>query len=210
MFQYCIDALETEKRKYSDDDDLYICIEDAISKLNHYYDQMSPAVGVSLFLDPQNKGKLLALMGWEESWIETSRQSFDIAYDFYSKKYRQQQPAPSIIPQKRKAVTGGYSTWQSKLVSIDAGDEEQHDDEVSQYFNTPRSKTAALQFWKVNQYKFPILSAMAKDFLAVQASSVPSERAFSAGGNLVSKRRCSMAGKTIEMTQFLKYYFRDT
>lgn len=210
MFQYCIDALETEKQKYSDDDDLYICIEDAISKLNHYYDQMSPAVGVSLYLDPQNKGKLLALMGWDESWIETSRQSFDIAYDFYSKKYRQQNPAPPIIPQKRKEVTGGYSTWQSKLVSIDAGDEEQHDDEVAQYFKTPRSKTAALEFWKVNQYKFPILSAMAKDFLAVQASSVPSERAFSAGGNLVSKRRCSMAGKTIEMTQFLKYYFRAT
>jgi hypothetical protein len=67
----------------------------------------------------------------------------------------------------------------------------------------------AMTFWKSNRYTYPILSAMARDFLAIQASSVPSERAFSAGANLVSKKRCSMTGTTIEMTQFLKYFFRD-
>jgi hypothetical protein len=66
-----------------------------------------------------------------------------------------------------------------------------------------------MTFWKFNRYSYPILSAMARDFLAIQASSVPSERAFSAGANLVSKKRCSMTGTTIEMTQFLKYFFRD-
>jgi hypothetical protein len=66
-----------------------------------------------------------------------------------------------------------------------------------------------LAFWKYNQHKYPIRSAMARDFLAVQASSVSSERAFSAGANLVSKRRCAMSGHTIELTQFLKYSFRS-
>jgi hypothetical protein len=64
-------------------------------------------------------------------------------------------------------------------------------------------------FWKYTQHQYPILSAMTRDSLAVQASSVPSERAFSAGSNLFSKRRCAMSGHTIEQTQFLKYYFRD-
>ena len=54
-------------------------------------------------------------------------------------------------------------------------------------------------------FNFPILSAMAKDYLTVQASSVPSERAFSSGTDLVTSDRCSLAGKTIEKTQFLKY-----
>jgi hypothetical protein len=48
---------------------------------------------------------------------------------------------------------------------------------------------------------------MAKDYLTVQASSVPAERAFSSGTDLVTAERCSLSGKTIEMTQFLKLNF---
>ena len=65
--------------------------------------------------------------------------------------------------------------------------------------------TDILAFWKVNELNYPILSAMAKDYLTVQASSVPAERAFSSGTDLVTPDRCSLGGKTIEMTQFLKF-----
>ena len=68
-----------------------------------------------------------------------------------------------------------------------------------------RTGTDVLQFWKANTFNFPTLAAMAKDFLTVQASSVPSERAFSSGTDLVTPTRCSMGGKVIEMTQFLKF-----
>jgi ethanolamine utilization protein EutP (predicted NTPase) len=88
---------------------------------------------------------------------------------------------------KRKEVGGGYSTWQISLVSSDGEDKSSRATEAVQYFNTPRSKTDGLEFWNENKYHFSFLSAMARDFLAVQASSVPSERAFSAGGNLVSE-----------------------
>jgi hypothetical protein len=46
---------------------------------------------------------------------------------------------------------------------------------------------------------------MAKDYLTVQASSVPAERAFSSGTDLVTPERCALGGETIEMTQFLKF-----
>lgn len=78
----------------------------------------------------------------------------------------------------------------------------------SRYFNAPRLDWGAdsvLQYWKNNQFNFPILSAMARDYLTVQASSVSSERAFSSGTDLVTADRCSLSGKTIEKTQFLKY-----
>ncbi len=45
---------------------------------------------------------------------------------------------------------------------------------------------------------------MAKEYVAVQASSVPAERAFSSGTELVTAERCSLGGETIEMTQSLK------
>ena len=64
---------------------------------------------------------------------------------------------------------------------------------------------AVLTFWKTKAFDYPVLSAMAKDYLTVQASSVPAERAFSSGADLVTPARCSMSGKTIEMSQFLKF-----
>jgi len=80
-------------------------------------------------------------------------------------------------------------------------------EEFVRYFNAPLAEvgTNTLLFWKTNQFHYPILSAMAKDYLTVQASSVASERAFSSGTDLVTADRCSLGGDTIEMTQFLKY-----
>jgi hypothetical protein len=66
-------------------------------------------------------------------------------------------------------------------------------------------ETDLLSFWKCNSVNYPILAAMAKDYLTIQSSSVSSERAFSSGTDLVTADRCSLSGKTIEMTQFLKF-----
>ena len=62
-----------------------------------------------------------------------------------------------------------------------------------------------LAFWKSNEFNYPILTAMAKDYLTVQASSVSAERAFSSGTDLVTSDRCRLEGRTVEMTQFLKF-----
>ena len=61
------------------------------------------------------------------------------------------------------------------------------------------------KFLEAKAFDYPILSAMAKDYLTVQASSVPAERAFSSGVDLVTANRLSLSGRTIEMTQFLKF-----
>jgi hypothetical protein len=51
-------------------------------------------------------------------------------------------------------------------------------------------KTDILSFWKINCFNYPILAAMAKDYLTVHASSVSSERVFSSGTDLVTPDRC--------------------
>lgn len=79
--------------------------------------------------------------------------------------------------------------------------------EYDRYLSLPMlaSNSDVFEFWKANTFSFPILAAMAKDYLTVQASSVPSERAFSSGTDLVNPNRCSMGEKVIEMIQFLKF-----
>ncbi|KAE8247504.1 hypothetical protein A4X03_0g7032, partial [Tilletia caries] len=59
------------------------------------------------------------------------------------------------------------------------------------------SPSDALTFWAANEGRFPSLAAMARDILAIPATSVPSEAAFSRGGELVTKRRNRLAGSTV-------------
>ncbi|XP_076950194.1 uncharacterized protein LOC143623098 [Bidens hawaiensis] len=46
-----------------------------------------------------------------------------------------------------------------------------------------------LAWWKGKQNEFPILSAMSRDLLSIQASTVASESVFSLSGRILSMRR---------------------
>ena len=64
-----------------------------------------------------------------------------------------------------------------------------------------------LQWWKRNSDLYPTLAKMARDFLAVQVSTVASESAFSAAGRLTDHLRSSMTAETIEALICSKDWF---
>ena len=49
-----------------------------------------------------------------------------------------------------------------------------------------------LEWWKLDCKRMPLLSAVARKYLSVCATSVLSERVFSVGGQLVSQKRNSL------------------
>jgi len=55
-----------------------------------------------------------------------------------------------------------------------------------------------LGWWKLNEHRYPRLAALARKYLCVQPSSAAVERVFSVSGNIVTKRRASLAKDTIE------------
>jgi hypothetical protein len=55
-----------------------------------------------------------------------------------------------------------------------------------------------LHYWKVNAPRFPIVSRMAKKFLAVLATSVSSEFTFSCGGRILDDYRSSSKPATVQ------------
>ena len=57
---------------------------------------------------------------------------------------------------------------------------------------------------KKQQIKYPVLSIIARDVLTVHVSTVASEAAFSAGGRVVSKKRCNLSLEAIEAVVRLK------
>ena len=55
-----------------------------------------------------------------------------------------------------------------------------------------------LKWWKRHERVLPLLSNIAKRVLAIPASSAKSERVFSTGGNVVTKKRNSLAPKKVQ------------
>ncbi|XP_045032028.1 uncharacterized protein LOC116933634 isoform X4 [Daphnia magna] len=58
--------------------------------------------------------------------------------------------------------------------------------------NSELCVTKPLEFWKVNQYRFPILSEIGRDVVSVAASSGSVERAFSVASDILTAKRSAM------------------
>ncbi|XP_011405235.1 PREDICTED: zinc finger BED domain-containing protein 1-like [Amphimedon queenslandica] len=80
--------------------------------------------------------------------------------------------------------------------------------EVDKYFKTPvlQRTEDPLNWWKENSQVFPQLAPLARKYLSLLATSVPSERLFSKAGELVSLKRNRLKPKNVNMFLFLNKY----
>jgi hypothetical protein len=85
-----------------------------------------------------------------------------------------------------------------------------HVDEVASYLALPKvhPDDCPLLWWKNNKTRFPILSKLARKYLAISASSTPSERLFSEAGNVMTIKRTQMTSNTLENLVFCKKNWR--
>lgn len=75
--------------------------------------------------------------------------------------------------------------------------------EVAMYLSEPEVAENPLLWWKLNSFWYPMLSTLGKKYLAIPATSVPSERAFSAAGHIVNKKRACLQPSSVNMVVFL-------
>ena len=82
-------------------------------------------------------------------------------------------------------------------------------DEFQLYNLLPLSPpdTDPLEFWKVNESQYPRLANMARDYLAIPSTSVPSEQCFSTSKHLITDTRNRLAGKTVRACMCLKSWW---
>ncbi|ROL48385.1 Zinc finger BED domain-containing protein 1 [Anabarilius grahami] len=64
-----------------------------------------------------------------------------------------------------------------------------------------------LTWWKSNECKYPHIAKMARCYLAVPGSSVPSERVFSTAGDIVTAKRSTLSLDNVDILVFLKKIF---
>lgn len=75
--------------------------------------------------------------------------------------------------------------------------------ELELYLKTPLNDQTYDQFWLSHQGKFPYIARVARMVLTPPATSVPSERVFSAAANQIWARRNRLAASSVEKIMFL-------
>lgn len=63
-----------------------------------------------------------------------------------------------------------------------------------------------LDWWKNNAGRYPVMAAMARDILTVQASTVASESAFSLSGRVLNEKRSRLSAQSLEVCICYKDY----
>ena len=87
----------------------------------------------------------------------------------------------SLIAQKMRTSTFGITASKSELEKY-----------LSEENEEDGSKFDIREWWKVNSSRFPVLSHLALDVLAIPISTVASESAFSTGGRILDPFRSSL------------------
>ncbi|GMF29752.1 unnamed protein product [Phytophthora fragariaefolia] len=122
----------------------------------------------------------------------------------------------TVTPQTPSRMTGIFL---NDLFGPDEVPEQRSDlgqncaDEFTLYLSaikTVRSNDDPLLWWRVNRAKFPNLSRIARKWLGAVATSVPSERAFSTSGNILTVKRSSLAPSMVRYLHICAAYFVPT
>ena len=84
-------------------------------------------------------------------------------------------------------------------------------EEVEEYLKITRIPTTSspLKWWKQYEKQFPRLAKLVKTYLAVPATSTPSERVFSLAGNTITRQRASLHPGNVDKLIFLNENSRE-
>ncbi|XP_074305722.1 zinc finger BED domain-containing protein RICESLEEPER 2-like [Silene latifolia] len=196
--------------------------KDMKDKYNKYWgniDKMNMLIYMGVILDPNFKflGLQLALHGmYEKDDAEVlARKIKQFAYDFFSEYRRIYAPVTphSEDPDMSTSIptSGGGSLALMKSISEQVkikmrgfgGDSSTGfvRTEFDRYLDEQKGEdepSNILDWWKLNEPRFPVLARMARDVLAMPISTVASESAFSAGGRTLDRFRSSLTPKTVQ------------
>jgi hypothetical protein len=137
----------------------------------------------------------------EKLW-ENVNTYFRALFEEYNEMYAPKDKTPQPTGSESTAETSKRSRWMSVITQQINSDGGTIKSEVDKYLSEDNEPDTAefdiLKWWKANSTRFPILSYLARDLLAIPITSVASESAFSAGGRTLDDFRTSLTPKMVE------------
>jgi hypothetical protein len=167
-----------------------------LEKFDKYWEKRNNIMVIATILDPRFKiryikwcfGQLYDLTRCEKEFHEINKE-LEGLYKKYDLMYRQKMLSDVVLDEFQNYLESS-ATEGSKLELLIYLDEP----------NVPSSDKnfGLLRYWQQHARRFPVVSSMAKRFLAVPASSVSSESTFSTGGRVVDDYQSSLKPSTVQ------------
>ncbi|WVZ70132.1 hypothetical protein U9M48_018824 [Paspalum notatum var. saurae] len=185
------------------------CMADAMMlKFNKYWEKKNNLMVIATILDPRFKMRYIKwCFGQMYDHLRAAQEMDEITeeleglYRVFENDYRQKKMGSADLSSSTKVTaSSSLSSFVPKESSTECSKSE-----LLIYLDEPNVKCSdkefdLLNFWKANSHRFPVVSKMAKKFLAVPASSVSSECTFSTGGRVLDDYRISLR---LDMVQAL-------
>uniref|UniRef100_H2ZXV6 HAT C-terminal dimerisation domain-containing protein n=1 Tax=Latimeria chalumnae TaxID=7897 RepID=H2ZXV6_LATCH len=112
-----------------------------------------------------------------------------------------QEESPASASIKQTVIDKMFSFEESSSEDSDKEQLSCVQKEVMQYFSEKPSNRDTDPL--TNQERFPHLSKLARDFLAIPATSIPSEHLFSVAGAIASRKRASLTPQRVDMLMMI-------
>ncbi|CAB4405998.1 unnamed protein product [Rhizophagus irregularis] len=152
-----------------------------LEKIKQYWEVVDSSTIVATILDPRTKLTLFAT-GEESTNAVNAIKSHFAEYNV--------SPLLTSLPNtNQETVSNQRSVRRSRSSGIY--------EELDRYLALPcDDNVEPLLWWKAHFREFPALGAMARDYLSIQATSVPCEQAFSVASNTITRTRNRMLLET--------------
>jgi hypothetical protein len=187
-------------------------INNAWKKLDEYYTKLadSPLFAAAIILDP-NLGLRWLRRRWRDpeqhEWLVAAKDGLKEYFDRWYCSSDNPQPQGRSVCRDLGREDDPYEAFVNNRAS---SDEEDSEDEIDRYYETKvGANVDSIEWWISNKARFPKLSQMALDILAIPAMAADCERSFSIAKLTLSSQRHAMKWETIEMLQMLKNWLRN-
>jgi zinc finger BED domain-containing protein 1 (E3 SUMO-protein ligase ZBED1) len=105
------------------------------------------------------------------------------------------------------ALSNEESVMANFFSSLQGSEADRNVDEFDLYMALPpiraNENNDPVEWWRRNRGTYPVMARLARKYLAVKATSVPSEQLFSAAGNLITEKRSRLSDSIVSQLLFV-------
>ena len=173
------------------------------SVLEHLYNS---SAYLALILDPRYKSQILPDSIDEDTIKQILVKEFN-NYQILKRSYNNENDDDgSVVGDKRKSIGLLDYMLQKKKKSSNL----QSRNEVDEYLITPvePSNINPCEWWRNHESYYSFLFKIARDYIGIPSTSVPSEQAFSKSGELINKKRNRLGDNSIEACMCLNSWIK--